>query len=161
MKNNKRSSTGFYDFALYPLPGLAAIRNSIKGEGQRSIFIIYRSSEDQAATLEGFLNSIFNAAAVNLPKDAYLLNLPNNQRVLITDLYKEFAIDTIFAFGIRPAEIGIQAQFPSYLPVEIDQKTYLFADDIARIHEERQQKGTQLSGALWKAIRQLFKKQHS
>lgn len=157
MKNNKSSSAGFYDFDLYPLPDWGKIKPLIQGKGQRGVLILYRSVPDQAPEMEKFLASIFNAASVQLSEDTYLLNLFDHKRVLLADFYKEFTLNYIFAFGFSPPELGMQAQMPPYLPVELDQKVYVLADDIQLIHQERQQKGTKLSGALWKAIRQLFK----
>ncbi len=157
MKNNKSSSAGFYDFDLYPLPDWGQIRPLIQGKGERGILILYRSTPDQAATMEAFLASIFKAASIQLSEDTYLLNLFDHKRVLLADFYKDYALEYIFAFGFSQAELGMQAQMPTYYPVELNQKIYVFADDIQLIYEERQQKGTKLSGALWKAIRQLFK----
>ncbi|GJM31322.1 MAG: hypothetical protein DHS20C18_03230 [Saprospiraceae bacterium] len=158
MKKNKTSERGFFDFPIFPIPDFHKIEDKVDGKGQKSILIIYQASPNVAAILTNFLSSIFNAAKIDLLNDTYSINLTSQEGCLVSDLYKEKSIQYCFVFGLPPASIGLQAEIKLYQLTKIDGKVYLFADDIATIHKERQENGKQLSGALWKAIQQLFKK---
>lgn len=147
----------FLDFDLIMVADSATISDRCFGGGAKGVLVILTSPPELREELETFAAKVFAAAQIDLHKDAILLYVKPGEQFSLAQLTRQKSIRYVLAFGIPAADMGVQALAQAYQPAEIEGLTLLLAHDIAAISEERRQGGKQLSGALWNALKVLFK----
>ena len=152
-KNNPEPT--FLDFDLLDVPERDSVSAQLRGQNQKKILIVFPCDESKEE-LEAFLGKIFAAVQLDIKKDAILLKLTVRQRFSFIGVNQAHDFDKVIAFGIDAARMGVQFATPRYQPVQHEGITFLFADDLEAIFEERQAGGKQMSGALWAALKEIF-----
>ncbi len=152
-KNNLQPT--FLDFDLLDVPERDSVSAQMRGQNQKNVLIVFPCDESKEE-LEAFLGKIFAAVQLDIKKDTIILNLTDRQRFSFIGTNQAQNFKTVIAFGIDAARMGVQFATPPYLPVQHEGTTFLFADDLEAIFEERQAGGKQMSGALWAALKEIF-----
>ncbi len=147
----------FLDFNLYIVPDANNLAERCFGGGAGGILVVLTTTAELREEMEAFVAKVLAAARIDLHKDAHVLYLKPGEQFSLPQLSRQKNIQQVLAFGIPAANMGIQALAQAYQPVEIEGLTLLLAHDIAAISEERKQGGKQLSGALWNALKIMFK----
>jgi len=147
----------FLDFDLFIAPDADVLGERCFGGGAKGVLVILRTPAALREEMEAFAGKVFAAAQIDLPKDALLLYLQANEHFSLANLCREKGLSHVIAFGIPAADMSVQALAQAYQPVEIEGIQLLLAHDISAIYEERQQGGKQMSGALWNALKLMFK----
>ncbi|MFN7117465.1 MAG: hypothetical protein ACK4TA_11745 [Saprospiraceae bacterium] len=127
------------------------------GQNAKNTLVIFQTSENEAE-LRIFLEKVFAAAQVDLVKDTCVLSVTPLENFSFSRLYQHFDLQTLIVFGIPPVRLGIHLQVKPYEILRYENCTYVFADDLQAIYEERQQGGKRMSGELWKVLQTLFLK---
>jgi hypothetical protein len=145
------SKTTFFDFPVFPLD------DEFVGYGQneRKMLILALDHENKT-DLRDFLQKILSAVKYDLDKDVLLAWLNEENRPNVASLIKNSQIKSVVCFGLVPQNLGMHFEWPLYYPIILQKVTYLRADSLAAIFEERQQGGKKMSGALWKCLQELF-----
>ena len=69
---------------------------------------------------------------------------------------KSQKISHAFFFGMQPKQVGLNGAIPLYHPIQLNNITFIFADELSAIYTERQEGGKKMSGALWNVLKSLF-----
>ncbi|NUO03279.1 MAG: hypothetical protein HUU01_21930 [Saprospiraceae bacterium] len=147
----------FLDFDLIMIADSATISDRCFGGGAKGVLVILTSPPEIREEMEAFAAKVFAAAQIDLHKDATLLYVKPDEQFSLAQLSRQKPVRYVLAFGIPAANMGVQALVQAYQPAGIEGLTLMLAHDIAAIAEERKQGGKQLSGALWNALKLLFK----
>lgn len=147
----------FIDFAILNVPEKDHLADQLRGQNQQHVLVVFHDT-DENEELAVFLGKIFAAVQIDLHKDTILLKLTSFERFSFAGLRQMQDIQTVILFGIHPEQLGVQFVTPPYHPIRHENITFLFADDLQAIFAERQAGGKQMSGALWKALKDLFQK---
>jgi len=150
-------NVSFLDFDLFMVADSGAISERCFGGGAKGVLIVLISPPELREEMEAFAAKVFAAAQIDLHKDATLLYLKPGEQFSLAQLSRQKPVRYVLAFGVPAADMGIQALAQAYQPAEVEGLTLLLAHDIAAIAEERKQGGKQLSGALWNALKAMFK----
>lgn len=147
--------SNFFDFKIFAVPEPADTREKMEGDGNEGVLVLYQPSEAASDEL-GFLKRILQAVRLELERDVFLVHITPDQRVSLSGMRRGSGIRKVIAFGIDPARLGIRFNADLYQPVRHQDLVYLFADDIQRIHAERQQGEKRRAAALWRALQEMF-----
>lgn len=150
-------NVSFLDFDLIMVADSGTLSERCFGGGAKGVLIVLTSPPEIREEMEAFAAKVFAAAQIDLHKDATLLYLHPGEQFNLAQLSRQKPVRYVFAFGVPAADMGIQALAKAYQPAEIEGLTLMLAHDIAAIAEERKQGGKQLSGALWNALKAIFK----
>jgi hypothetical protein len=122
------------------------------GNNKRLILLLVR--DPSAVFLDEktfqFLISIMDACKLSM-EDVALVNTANTGKRLLTTIAEELGSQIILLFGIPLSEMELPMLFPNYQVQAYGGKTYLGADALVGIAEDRIQKGL-----LWGSLKQLF-----
>ena len=147
----------FQRFAVYPIASDFEI-NAIKfGQNKQQIILLYNSNPEQDEMLIQFLGNIIKAVGYDLMEDTCFLKIPQKTTISFAQIQKEIPTKFFIVFGRTPSELGIHINSNLYQPFVNLDTTFLFADELQEIYEERQSGGKQKSSHLWKALKSLFK----
>lgn len=146
----------FLDFDLFPVPERAQPQNNIKGAGEKGIWIWYEAGEAQQPEMESFLAKVFGAARIDLAQHANYICLTTNETISFSQVGDSNNAKFVFLFGISGKRLGLHFRLPPYQPVNFGSTTYISADDIREIFEERQAGKKEKSGKLWRALKTCF-----
>jgi hypothetical protein len=119
----------------------------------RQVLILSRAADypDQERV---FLEKILGAAQLNLAQDTCFVSLTESpQHFALMPFLKTKQPAHVLVFGCTPAEWGLRIEAPMYLPLFFQQTTWLWADSLATLEPNREQKGK-----LWSALQVLFLK---
>ena len=128
---------------------------TLLGENQKGLLLI-TESQGKEEELQSFLGKILGAVKFELQKDAYLLPLNPEENIHFDQLRKDLDISHVISFGIPPHQLGLNFRPAKYQPLTLGKFTFLFADPLTKIFEERQKGGKQMAGSLWQALKTLF-----
>ena len=145
----------FLDFELFATPERQLKASDLRGAGQRGIFIAYRADEAEDEQL-AYLKKILAAAKIDLDTDVSALPLPAGEAVQLNLAVFPVPIAQLILFGVKPEQLCLNFQFPAYQAVSYQGVTFLQADAIGVIQEERLAGKKQKAGALWLALQQIF-----
>ena len=145
------------DFDLFLIPDLDSTPHRCIGNGKKGILAIYES-ERPDPELESFLKKVLAAASIDLVQDVFLIQITPQIPLSFSFLAQKLDIRYLIAFGTQPQNMGLRFNYQPYLPIHVLDTTFLFADPLRSIYEERQAGGKKLSGLLWKAIQNIFLK---
>ena len=130
---------------------------SIKaGENQKSVVFLFRSTPESYSELVEFLGKITKAVGLDLLKDTCFMGLPEGINLHYNQIKKEFEFKKIIVFGTTPQQLGLLFNCIPYQIINHRSQSFLFADPLSAIFEERQSGGKQMSGKLWKALKEMF-----
>lgn len=145
----------FFDFDLFVVPTRKQNTKIHHGNGEKGIFIIYESKEEEV-DLTNFLAKVLQAAKIDINKDIFLVSLKPDELLDFSAFCHERQIKHVLSFGIAPKRLGLHLNHQLYMPFLFNQRTFLFVDSLPAIFEERQEGGKRMSGALWKALKEVF-----
>ena len=106
--------------------------------------------------LIGFLEKILAAVQLDMGRDTCLLRLHPGESFSWGLLHNRFPAATFLSFGVEPSRLGLRFGLLPYQPVQHAGTTYLLADDINVVFEERQRGGKERAGLLWRSLREIF-----
>ncbi|MDX1940545.1 MAG: hypothetical protein SFU99_08335 [Saprospiraceae bacterium] len=154
-KNNALEMT-FFDYDIINVPDSDNLAARSTGKNEKGIFILFQNQQDDREELELFLEKVLAAVQLNIQKDTTLLAITNPSDIRFVGLRQRFSFQHFICFGISPQELGIQFETKPYQALRHDGITFVFADDLQKIYEERQQGGKQMSGELWRVLKSMF-----
>ena len=117
--------------------------------------MVYQATTDREM-LETFLSNVLKAVQLDIEKDITLISLTPGETFSLSRLRKHLPVKKAIVFGPAPSAIGLQCPEQRYQLLSFRGMTCLFADELERIHQERQQGGKRLSTALWQSLKALF-----
>ena len=148
-----------FNFDLFAISDPKPFLKRGKGKGEKGILAIY-VAETSDPELESFLKKVLAAANIKLENEVWLLHLHPGEHPSLSALRQAWPFSHVLAFGLSPGEAGIHFHCPAYVPMTIQGITYLFADLLRTIQEERQAGGKKMAGQLWKALQKIFLKKN-
>lgn len=143
-------------FTLFALPDRWDASRRATGENEKGIIIVFTAEGDERDRLLNFLRQILKAVNLDMERDVALLNLTSGERVSLDRTLRQTGSSRAVLFGCMPAQLGLHFRATPYQLLHHRQKTYLFADDLGRIHQERQRGEKAMAGALWQALQNMF-----
>ncbi len=146
----------FLDFDIVDVPEKELQKPLFWGKNEKGILIIVEQSAEQEA-LNAFVEKILAAVQLDLYRDALLLALTPDDRVSFAALCQTYDIRYCINFGIADRRMGLGFLWKPYQSLLHEGRYFLLADALPMIYEERQQGGKAMSGALWRALQQIFK----
>lgn len=149
------SNTPYFDLEIILFEDAAEVAARCVGENTKQTFIVFQQDERVEELLQ-FLTKILAAVQLDLQKDVKLLAVEPQEQFSFIQLSKIFEIQKLLSFGISPNRMGINFQTIPYTISKHENRSFIFADDLKKILEERQQGGKRMSGELWKALKALF-----
>lgn len=145
----------FFDFDILDLPENDNLTGRLSGENAKGILIVFQNAQNNEELLP-FLEKILVAVQLNAPKDTLVLEITAQEKFSFLGLSQKLGFQYFISFGIEPERMGLYYENTLYQPLQYDNCTFLFADDLQKIFEERQQGGKRMSGELWKVLKSLF-----
>lgn len=127
-----------------------SILGRARGGFAKLVWVLSAGADNTPGGLD-FLSKVLTAARLNLEHDTLYVEVPPHTPVSILPALKEKHGEHILVFGLSPAEIGIVADFPRYVPTPFYGSTFLFADALAVLEPDKV-----LKGKLWQALQQMF-----
>lgn len=134
--------------------------------GSSDLLVVYPAGDERTV----FLNAILKAAGFDAVPEQVSTLCPADERAdidLSTLLLRPIAnqagqvcqpkIRRIMVFGISGKRLGLHFLIPNYAPIVVNDKTYLFADDLSVIQSEKAAGNARKAGALWQAVKAAFK----
>ncbi len=146
----------FLDFDMIDVPEKEPKQLLFLGKNKKGILIIVQQSAEQEA-LNAFVEKILAAVQLDLYRDALLLVVTPEDRLSFAGLCQIHNIRYCINFGLPSRSLGIGFLWQPYQPLLHEDRYFLLADALPKIYEERQQGGKVMSGALWRALQQIFK----
>ena len=144
--------TSFFNFPVYAVPDAESVLSKLAGKNERKILIAVNS--EQWEQDEIFLNRIFNAAGVDLPKDGLILASNSSEiKPSLTQIAGVHDVLYVFLFGVAPSEVGIQANFPLNAPISWNKRFFFVSAALKEVEQS-----TELKRPLWDFLRAEFLK---
>ncbi len=148
-------NTYFWDFDLFALPEYPAGSEASPSPGQTRV-LVFLGPEETTGELRAFLGNILQAVNVDLENETTSIVITPGSLHSCTSTAKPFAPQYILLFGQDPRQMGLYFALPPYQPVEHRGCTFLWADSLADIFEERRKGGKKKAGLLWGALKEAF-----
>jgi hypothetical protein len=124
---------------------------ALSGQFGRSILVVHQQHKQDGSEL-AFLQKVIGAAQLDIERDTLLAQWQAGQ--LPPSLFPLIRLkqpSVVLVFGWSPKDLGIQADFTRYQPVEFAGTTFLWADALHQLEPDRN-----LKGQLWTALKTLF-----
>jgi hypothetical protein len=147
--------SNFFDFKIFAVPEPLKIKNITEGDGNEGVLVLCQPPET-APDERDFLKRILQAVQLELDRDVFLVHITPDSRVSLSAIRRQAGIKKVLSFGIGPDRLGLRFNTDLYRPLHHQDLTYLFADDIQTIHEERQRGEKRRATALWRALQEMF-----
>lgn len=148
-------SASFFDFKLFAIPENDNSASRCIGENTKHLLLIYNPAE-QLEELQPFLSKILQAVQLDLQKDALQLTVNTEECFQLAAIANNKNCKTVIIFGHPLPQLGLHLELPMYYPTLHQGITFLVADPLLSIYQERQNGGKKMSGALWSALREIF-----
>lgn len=148
-KNNILPSSVF-DFTIFPVSETKKVVLDAKGRNHQKLMIVYLVENDPKVDL-AFLTKVMSAVKIDLDQDAHLIELTGDQHLSFAEMRSFSEFEKMIVFGKMPKEFGIHLAISKYTPLVRDGLTFLFADSLQDIANDKVLKGT-----LWSALKQVF-----
>lgn len=145
----------FFDFVIVDVPENDDLTRRLSGENAKGVLIVFQNPRNNVELLP-FLEKILATVQLNAQKDTFILEITDQEKFSFLDFRQKLAFQYFIAFGIAPERMGIHYESDLYQPIRYNDCTFLFADDLQKILEERQQGGKRMSGELWRVLKALF-----
>lgn len=127
-----------------------SILEGARGGFAKQVWVLSGGAPNQPGALD-FLSKVLTAARLNLERDTLFVDVSGHAPLSILPALKEKPGEYILVFGLTPAEIGLAAEIPRYIPYPFYGSTFLFADALATLEPDKV-----LKGKLWQALQQIF-----
>lgn len=150
----------FIDFQLVDLPelkdSLAYLSerkvNLEDPDTGRQLLILYEQGGDT-----DFLKGVLNACGYEDPENqAWLVPWPIDRRLDLTTLQSHLGSDMVLLFGQSMVSLGLHLNLATYTPLSLGETTYLKADALNTIRDEKLEGKPQKAAALWQALKTRF-----
>jgi hypothetical protein len=149
-------NSNFIDFKLFAVFGLDESAPLGRGGNRKGIAVVFEALEGETEPLREFLLRVFNALKLDLDEDALLLPIRPGERLNLQNLCRKYDIRFLISFGVSPNRLSMHVNEVKYHPFRLNERTFIFADDLSRIKEERDKGGKRMSGMLWEALQAMF-----
>jgi hypothetical protein len=150
LKIIKDLKTTFLDYQIFPTPELSEFSEQIKGANARYILVGF--FDEQSVEREEYLKKIIGAAKLNLSEDCLILRGSLETKFpSMAQLKNAHSIKQAVFFGIKPKEMGLNVEMPTYQPVVFNNCTFLFVDKISIIEPSKERRA-----ALWACLQRMF-----
>jgi hypothetical protein len=146
----------FFDFHLFPVPESVLPKNTVKGAGEEEVWIWYEAGKAEQSEMESFLTNVFGAAKIDLAQHTRYTCLTKDESISFSQIKGADSARFVFLFGVDAKRIGLHFDLQPYHPVKFGEATYVLADPITEIFEERQAGKKEKSGRLWHALKSCF-----
>lgn len=147
----------YLDFDLFAVPEHKLKTEDLSGQGAAGILIAFAPGAQTENSLD-YLQKILGAVKINMAEAAYTLPVMPRQQLQLNLSVLPQKLQYLFLFGIKPRQLGLHFVLPLYQPIKYNDVTYLIADSLSIIQEERQAGNNQKAAALWQALQQIFLK---
>ncbi len=138
----------FFDFKIIELQDLTDLIAKLEGTIAKGVFVCYAASETE---YEAFLSKILSAINLDLKTEVLVLKETLETGFSFSQLQTQRGIKIALVFGYLPQHLGVQVNYQKYQPFIIKNCTFLFADKLAKISEDKK-----LKTLLWKALQTVF-----
>lgn len=142
-------------FEIIALPTDSGALPRLEGENAREILLLFKKDEDPA--IKEFLLRMMRAANIELSKDTHFIGVEQGFEPSFAKLCHTVSFQKLLIFGIKPPAIGLHIEYSLYQPIVFRDKTILISDCLRDLSEERARNGKERSGALWAAMKEIFK----
>ena len=143
--------TGYLDYKVFVIPELSEISAMLSGENQKHILIGF--TDENNPEMDAFLDKILTAAKLHIPTDCLLLKRLGDEALpSFSQIFNKNTIDKAVLFGILPKDLGLKITPPQYLPIEFNNCTFLFIDNLSKINNS-----PELKRDLWSCLKEIFK----
>ena len=140
----------FLDFKIIDLQEPASLLTKLEGNADKGIFICFSKEEIEH---EAFLSKILSAIKLDLQTDVLILKETLDKGFSFSQIQAQKEIKITLIFGYSPKHLGIHANCQKYQPLTIHSCTFLFADKLAEIANDKK-----LKTLLWQALQSIFLK---
>lgn len=141
----------YLDYKVFVVPEFNEISSKLSGENQKHILVGFIDENNPA--LDALLERILTAVKLNIQKDCLTVKrLENEMLPSFSQLIQENTIAKVVLFGISSKDLGLNITPPQYIPLEFNNRTFLFADMLSKINAAEN-----LKKNLWDALRDMFK----
>jgi len=128
-----------------------SVLTTATGEFARQLLVLSLADAEASVNNRFFLTKVLVAAQLNLDRDALFVEVPATQPVgLLMDIRRKKP-DHILVFGLPAAQLGLSINVQLYQPFEFRQMTFLFADALPALEQNKEKKGQ-----LWTALKTMF-----
>ncbi|MEM8583371.1 MAG: hypothetical protein AAGF87_03830 [Bacteroidota bacterium] len=150
----------FIDFQLVDLPELKDSLTYLSDRGVnlkdpdtgRQLLILYEEGGDN-----DFLKGVLHACGYENPDNqTWQLPWPVDKRLDITKLQSHLGSNMILLFGQSMVNLGLHLNLATYSPLSLGETTYLKADALNTIRDEKLEGKPQKAAALWQALKTRF-----
>jgi hypothetical protein len=142
--------TSFLDYQIFQRPELNEFSAQLDGANARQVLVGF--FDEQSTEQEDYLKKIMSAAKLNLSEDCLIL------RGSLETKFPSFAqmqnantVKKAVFFGIKPPDLGLNLEIPSYQPIVFSNCTFLFVDKISIIEPSKERRA-----ALWACLQKMF-----
>ena len=146
----------FENFKVTAVPEFNIDELIISGKNEKQVLIVIQANNSLAKDLEQFLSKIMQAIGFKLNEDTLILKVKEGSSLSFAELSQKHQIQQVIVFGISPSKLGLNFHRRMYFPFQCGEFSFLFADDLNKIYEERQQGGKKMAGQLWNALKVMF-----
>lgn len=151
----------FYDFDIIRQPSLSTSEEGSlndKKSDEATLMVLLLAGDDRQA----FLFNVLKAAGYTAPeKEVVFVELASTHTALdlATLLLRQSKkLKKVMIFGLSPKQLGLHFNVGLYVPVEVNNYTFLLADDLSVIRDEKSTGNTKKAGALWNSVKAAFMK---
>ena len=125
---------------------------NILGNNRSKVIIVVENNE--AAFLPdnqlNFLLGILSACKLTM-EDVAIINIYINKAITYKAILLELKAEKIILFGVKPAQLNLPVEFPSYQIQQYNNQTYVTAAMLADIESDKTEKTK-----LWNCLKQIF-----
>ncbi|MEL7122324.1 MAG: hypothetical protein AAFO07_22960 [Bacteroidota bacterium] len=146
--------------SLFNSTGLIVIpdwnESDLKGKNGKKVLVVTQMDE-VSDDLVQFLTKILEAVKLNFSADVHFYNITHGQSISFFELNKSHQYRKIISFGANPSDLCLKIQVNLYENIELQDKSFLFVDDLNVIFQERKAGKKAKAAQLWQALKNLFK----
>lgn len=135
---------------LFVLPEPENCLSKLSGSNLKQFLVIY-SNEDQNEEHLLLLKKILAAVKFDMDTDILLLELSPKDHSSFSTIKSKNEIKHTLILGMPPQQLGLQFDLQQYQPTQHMGCTFLSADTLAAISNDKS-----LKGMLWNALKQMF-----
>jgi len=130
------------------MPDAAQTLAQCSGNAQSKVFVCFPDDENVPDQL---LEKILAAVNLKFPEDLLILRKTPNEPFSFSALMSRVQLEKILVFGLAPQQLGLQIIVHNYQPFQLNNCTFLFADDLKIIAADKL-----LKVRLWEALKHIF-----
>jgi hypothetical protein len=146
-------NTSFIDFSIIKLPDSSGT-HLLAGQNRKGVLLV--ANWEDNAELRSFIDKVLASVKISIEQDTLYINITTTAPLSFPAIVNGHDIKYVLLFGYPPQNLGLNFILPLYTPVRLNGITFLAADAVRQIYEERQKGGKKMAGALWKSLKAIF-----